>query len=117
MSKERHVIVEKRFIYRLPLDKPKRTLGNKDRKKIQREIASKYERWAQKYAERRGVIGPDGHPTATLPKVSEDMSEVLVALTVSWIVHRRRRAWESFLRNAKPKNILLRLVGEREERK
>ena len=118
MSKERHVVVEKRFMYRYPRRPPRDTMSvcsKKEVKEAKAWVQNDYQKWSAKYQEKYGVIGPDGYPTASLPKVSDNMKEIIFALKVGWIIHRRRRMWETLCRNIRPKNILLRIVGTKEK--
>lgn len=115
---ERHVITEKRFLYRYPRRPPRDTMSAMSKKEVKDAkafVQNDYDKWASKYITKWGVIGPDGHPQASLPKVSEDMKELVFALKVGWIVHRRRRMWETFCRNIKPTNILIRIFGTKEK--
>lgn len=116
-KKEPHVIAQKRFVFRVPRTGPRKGIGNKEMRLVRREVASHYRRWQERYLKKRGVIGPDGHPSASYPKVSADGWELVVGLKADFIVHRYRAAWEKFLRRIHPKSIAITVAGLGEWRK
>ncbi len=108
-KKEPHVVVEKRFIFKLPRTSPRKNIGTKEMKRIKREVELRVEAWQLVYGKKRGVIGPDGHPNATVPTLSPDKWTAIVQMKMPYIVHRHRAMWEKLQRHAHPRSILLKL--------
>ena len=111
MKKEQHVIVEKRFIFNMPRTSPRERIGTKEMKRAKREVEIQYGQWLKGYMKKRGVIGPDGHPTATVPRLTKNKWTIEIGMKVDFIVHRRRAQMESFLRHAHPKSWAIKVMG------
>ena len=111
LKKEPHVIVTKKFVFRMERKVPRSSIGNKEMKWAKRQVQQQYRAWMHRFLKKWGVIGPDKLPEATAPIVTDDGWTLAVSLVADFIVHRRRKQWESFLRNIRPKNIIIRMAG------
>lgn len=108
-----HTIVEKRFTYKIPLTRAKARLNTKEVKAAKAFAQQEYQLWWDRYIKKWGVIGPDGHPLASVPQVDKDdqsRQTAVIGIKALWIITHRRDRYERIMRNLRPKNVLYRVL-------
>lgn len=101
-----HVVIEKKFVFKVTRESPKDRVSTKEKKRVQKMVASEYDKWRAAYDRKWGVIGPDGYPTATIPAPHDNGHSIIVGMKVGYIVSRQRQRWERLVAGLNIKTVV-----------